>query len=507
MKELVSSPIKVRHWYLMPATVFLVGILSLVLLFWVSLIREKQRVNSSIIEALMDAQICTATAHLWLEEAVSGDTTVDVKKFLAEMDKTISHIDVTLSGGASHNDLVSEPLKDPKLRAHAEEIKSLLLNFKSMGLMRLRNPEKSGIGTALDEQFDAAFKRILEETAALEDIVAKYRAINREDTKRLLIGIMAAWTLIITAATAGIWDHERRRRSAEKALHTANEQLLSQAEELTEHREHLAGLVEKRTSELTAANELLTNEIEQRTLIEETLRESEKQIRELGSRLLIAGEAERRRVSMELHDGLGQGLNVMKLQLGFVCKKLREDQGDIRQNCEELMEYTDRVIEDMRRLSRDLSPAILHDLGLTAALRWLVNSFAKNQPMTVKAEIAELDHFIPEDHWIIIYRVIQEALTNISKHAQADKVSLVIERHDEKVSVSVEDNGRGFDLQQARRKGSAEKGLGLATMDERVRIMDGVLDLWSQEGKGTRMTFSIPIMGKSMKYEIRNTKS
>jgi len=224
----------------------------------------------------------------------------------------------------------------------------------------------------------------------------------------------------------------------------------------------------------------------------EMLEETERERRDLSSRLIDAQEIERRRISMELHDELGQALNVTKLRLRVIEKGLREDQLTIREDCEELLEYMNHVIEDVRRLSLDLSPTVLEDLGLTSALRWLVGNLAKSSGAAIKSEIEEIDHLFPKNQWIAIYRVIQESLTNIGKHARFDNASVVIQCHEDKVIFSIEDDGKGFDSENAMMIQMSDKGFGLTTMKERVRMMGGVLDLWSREGEGTRITFTIP---------------
>ena len=207
----------------------------------------------------------------------------------------------------------------------------------------------------------------------------------------------------------------------------------------------------------------------------------------------MAQEIERKRISMELHDSLGQALNVMKLRIRLVEKGMDESQGAAREDCESLLEYLDEVIEDVRRLSLDLSPAILEDLGLTSALRWLVSYSRQRREKTMTADIAEIDALFPENHRITIYRVIQEALTNVGKHAGASNVSISIRPQGEKVTFSVEDDGKGFDTMEPVQRAVSERGVGLTTMNERVRMMGGVYELWSRAGAGTRITFSLPV--------------
>ncbi len=482
-----------ERWYLMPAVLAAFSILPIILLLWVDRISERLRNDSDIEDAIMDMQIHTATFHLWLEEALTGNVAVTIKDAFASLDQAMNLVDVTLAGGESEHKRISKPLVEPDLRVRAEEIKSLLIKVRILGLERQQKSDKSGSGSVLEHQFHAVFMEVLGRARALEDIIERNEAKNLADFRRFLLGILIMWVSSMVVALAAIWSRELRRRRAVAALVEANDQLLSQAEELSGHREHLTELVEKRTQALTDVNKRLQLEIVEHTHAEELLRETEKHIRYLSTRLLNAQEIERRRISMELHDALGQALNGVKLQIRIIEKGLLETQKEIKKDCEKLLEYMDQVIEDVRRLSLDLSPTILEDLGLTSALRWLISTFANNPSIRVKADIAEIDLLLPDDQWITIYRVIQEALSNIAKHSQAENVSVVIQLHDEKVLFLVEDDGNGFDLVKVSKKDDHEKHLGLTTMNERVRMIGGNFDLWSLEGKGTRITFSIPI--------------
>ncbi|OGW44579.1 MAG: hypothetical protein A2Y66_01185 [Nitrospirae bacterium RBG_13_41_22] len=238
-------------------------------------------------------------------------------------------------------------------------------------------------------------------------------------------------------------------------------------------------------------------DITDRKLTEEALRESEKQLRYLSSQLIVAQEIERKRISRELHDELGQALTLMKMRLRFINENLRNDQTILKEECENSFEYINQVIENVRRLSQDLSPLILEDLGLTAGLKWLINNFVKNNSIQIAHDIENIDRLLSQDSRIIIYRILQETLTNIIKHSKAEKVSVVISKDDDKISFLVEDNGIGFNLNNAVIKKDTPIGLGLRTIEERVRILGGSLELQSQEGKGTRITLSIPIKKES----------
>jgi signal transduction histidine kinase len=246
-------------------------------------------------------------------------------------------------------------------------------------------------------------------------------------------------------------------------------------------------------NELAKFNTALKAQVVERKRTEKALRESEKQLRYLSSQLMATQERERRRISRELHDELMQAMAVLKLRLSLIEGGLKGDRGPMRLECESLLQYIDGMIENVRRLSRDLSPFILEDLGLSAALQWLINNLAKNYNIEASIDVTPIDHLFSQESQIMIYRVFQEALTNIGKHAQASHLSLAIQSQNGSISFLLEDDGKGFDLDQVVAKGAGERGLGLMTMDERVRMLGGTLDIRSQVGGGTRLSFAVPI--------------
>jgi len=231
----------------------------------------------------------------------------------------------------------------------------------------------------------------------------------------------------------------------------------------------------------------------ERKRAEEALKESEKQLRYLSTQLLTAQETERKRISRELHDELGQSMTVMKLRLAFIEKNLSEHQPNLKQECEYGIQYVDQMIENIRRLSRDLSPTILEDFGPSAALRWLVNNFARSYNIRVVLDMIDIDSLLPRDAHVVVYRTVQEALTNIGKHSRAKNVEVSVNQVDRLVRFSIRDDGIGFDERRVSGKTPEEKGLGLTTMKGRAQMAGGVLKILTQEGKGTLVTLEIPI--------------
>jgi signal transduction histidine kinase len=230
---------------------------------------------------------------------------------------------------------------------------------------------------------------------------------------------------------------------------------------------------------------------------ENALRESEQQLRALTSRLLTVQETERRRISGELHDELGQALLYLKLKLGAAREMLRKDQVSLKKDCQTLLQFLDGIIENVRRLSRDLSPTVLEEMGLSSAIKYWLEEFGKYYDVKkIDVDIERIDDLFSQKVQLHIYRIFQECLTNIGKHSQATQISLAVRKQDGRVAFTIHDNGQGFEVMAALARESSTKGIGLATMAERVRMVGGTLEIRSNKGIGTQITFTIPTDGR-----------
>ena len=168
-------------------------------------------------------------------------------------------------------------------------------------------------------------------------------------------------------------------------------------------------------------------DITERKLAEEQLRESEQNLRHLASQLLTAQERERERIARELHDELGQSLLVLKLQASRVERRLDKDQTAIRKEFHEIIRQLDQLVDEIRRLARDLSPTMVRDLGLSSALKRLIEEFSRHYDIQADIDQMEgMDELFPRETQINIYRTFQECLTNIGKYAQASRLSVAI---------------------------------------------------------------------------------
>ena len=224
----------------------------------------------------------------------------------------------------------------------------------------------------------------------------------------------------------------------------------------------------------------------ERAQMTEALREREQRIADLSAHLLRVQEEERKRISRELHDETGQALMVIRLYLGMM-----ESGGakNLRGKIKETVEVVDRTIEGIRRIIGKLSPLVLQELGLVAAIRKEAKDLAKATGVKTRVLFADDVGRLAPGTEQAIYRVVQEALHNVAKHAQAKSVAIQVTREGDAVSVQVEDDGIGI---QPSRGNPRDRSFGLAGIKERIAMLGGVSRVISAKGKGTRIEITVP---------------
>ena len=237
-----------------------------------------------------------------------------------------------------------------------------------------------------------------------------------------------------------------------------------------------------------------------RKKIETELKTSELQLHRLSAQLISAQEDERTRLSVGLHDEVGQSLTVMKLNVILLEESLDPEDREGRRACEEMVAYIDQVIENVRRICRDLAPPAIEDLGLAAALMWLMETLKQHYALHVDMAIDGVDNRLSQDRQILVYRIFQEALNNAVKHAGADTLTLEGCIDGDRLHFSIQDNGKGFHLETAQAIAPENKGLGLPAMKERVRMLGGKLSVDTAPGRGTILQFHLPL-GKKEAYD------
>jgi signal transduction histidine kinase len=209
-------------------------------------------------------------------------------------------------------------------------------------------------------------------------------------------------------------------------------------------------------------------------------------LEQLSARLVDAQETERRAISRELHDEVGQALGALLVDIGRLSTTLSGEHPEAKAQLDNLKSVAERTFQSVRNISLLLRPSMLDDLGLAAALEWQGREVSRRSDMEVSVESESVPEDLPDEYKIYIYRLVQEALNNAVRHSGARNAKVVVERLAKSIVVRVTDDGRGFDPGHSR-------GMGILGMEERVKHLGGTLQVESQPGKGATVTAELPI--------------
>ncbi|MBN2316495.1 MAG: PAS domain-containing protein [Sedimentisphaerales bacterium] len=224
---------------------------------------------------------------------------------------------------------------------------------------------------------------------------------------------------------------------------------------------------------------------------EAKLAESREALRMLAGGLLSIQEEERRRLARELHDDLTQRLAVLAIEAGKLERQLEALPGEIREKIRRMKEQIVKLSSDVHDISRQLHPSIIDDLGIRQAIQSECVNFTKREGIAVKYEPENIPPNIPRNISVCLFRIVQESLRNIAKHAKVTEAKVRLEGHGDAISLTVEDSGVGFDPAQIR----GEAGLGLVSMEERTRLIQGQFQVRSQPGQGTVIQVTAKLAG------------
>jgi len=261
------------------------------------------------------------------------------------------------------------------------------------------------------------------------------------------------------------------------------EQTLANASKELERR------VEERTAELVAANRLMKKMLDEGKRAEEMLLKSRERLRNLSQRLQSLIEDERTRISREIHDELGQALTALKIDLALtrrslVSRGLAEQSAKVHEN----ERAVNRIIRTVRKIATDLRPGILDELGVVAAIEWMAKDFQNRTGIGCKVAVQGVDKISDTVRATAIFRIVQEALTNVMRHAAASRVDVSMKKKDDSLIVEVRDNGIG--IIEGRITGP--KSFGLIGIRERVRLLGGEAVIRGKPGEGTLVRVTLP---------------
>jgi PAS domain S-box-containing protein len=235
---------------------------------------------------------------------------------------------------------------------------------------------------------------------------------------------------------------------------------------------------------------VVANDITGKVKAQQELKESHRQLRELSSYLENIREEERKHISREIHDELGQQLTLLKLDLMQITKKLKPGEQELIEKMKQADQLLAETMRSVRKIATQLRPSILDNLGLVSALEWQSREFEKNFGIHCVFESLLNEPQFPTKQSNALFRIYQEALTNIARHAGATRVDAVLSQEENRIVLEIRDNGKGFNPNDM----TSKKTLGLKGMQERALMIDGDFTIESTPGQGTYIRISIPIL-------------
>ncbi len=263
--------------------------------------------------------------------------------------------------------------------------------------------------------------------------------------------------------------------------------------------------LKQRAREAAVVHRKLNSEIVRRRTVEQKLRKSESEsnqllrqsrelqedLRRLSRRILTTQEEERKRISHELHGIVAQTLTAINVHLATLKAECAKNARGINRNITRTQKLVERSVDKVHRFARELCPAVLDDLGLIPALRSLLERFAEEFEVRVRMTACAKVEGLNNDRRTVLYRVAQEALTNVARHARADRVTVHLQELPKGICMRIHDNGRSFDVERLLRSNKRQR-MGLLGMRERVDMVGGRFAIASAPGKGTTVSARIP---------------
>ena len=240
---------------------------------------------------------------------------------------------------------------------------------------------------------------------------------------------------------------------------------------------------------------VILRDVTERVQGEEALRQSKEELRELALTAQTVREQEKSRVARELHDELAQALTALKMDIGWVREHVPRGDGPLSGKLADIETLLDGTVAATRRISADLRPLMLDDLGLVPAVEWLVQKFTERNGIPCELSIGVDDLQLEDPQASTVFRILQESLTNAARHAQASRVEVTIDRSDGVLALTVRDDGRGFSLQQPRKPGS----YGLMGLRERAYLLGGEVSIASEPDRGTTIEVRIPLESRTVR--------
>jgi len=510
---------KVRHKFLIMFT----PLLALIFAFGLGGISTFFSINQTVVN-LQEDIAPTALSLLEFREVLNLLEGAINARFVqrAEIEQLITRVKVWVqdyaSRGGEGGDAANHKA-DEDMRLRAIRVMSLARyilnvtenNWQEGEVVRVNSniqQEQRGLGLLLDEKLGGHLREL---SMAEKNVAGKYRLGVLMVWTGLTFALLAVLFMVLYLARTVLSPIRLLQEGAKQigdghlehpiVMATGDEfeelavEFNAMAGKLAEFYEQLDRKVVARTQELSLANRELKKEIGERLQAEAEQQKAEEQVRGLTQDLLHVQEVERKRIALDLHDNVAQELSAMKVLTEALCADPAFDSDQVHRQMREWVAVLNQCLGTIRELSYNLMPPGLEHLGIKTVLSSYCREFGQKNGLFVEFSSAGMERLslvLDYDIAINLYRLTQEALNNIKKHAAACHVRVRLLAAGARLLLQIEDDGQGCDLEQARSRAMSNKRLGLLGMEERVKLLGGSLKIHSHPGEGVKLFIEIP---------------
>lgn len=412
-------------------------------------------IYAPLINASVEVELNVTMAHLLVEEILNGDHFEEAQVW-ENYSRAEWYIQAMLKGGQKGEDVIL-PLEDDQMRLIVQDLNKRLHEFQNISKERLEKKNESGSGSEIDQKYNRIFSGFLKEAKIVKQTLQHVMTLDLQRFR--LTHLVLVVTSIFLALAVGITLYRL---------------------------EKLRG---KDFQNLKETFENLENEMEERLRVFQELESSQLQLRKLSHSLQSIREDEKTRIAREVHDELGQMLTGLKMELSCFEKDLQSQPDCLHEKIQSMGGLVDTTINSVRRIATELRPQILDVCGLLDAITWQAQDYQKRTGIKCKLNLEESKIKLDKKLSTSLFRIFQEALTNVARHAKATEIDIDFRCEPEKLLLTIHDNGIGIDLQKLHNSDS----LGILGIRERINFWKGKFTISGKPKLGTTLKIHIPL--------------
>jgi len=460
-----SQAIAYRYWRSLFAVLLLLIALCMLVFYGFSVSKRFSLLNFPLISVVQEIREEAIQIQLHLEKIATHQIPANTPVSWQELEQAIWHLDMMVGKPGGNDPSKGSGKANQKFKNLLEKLENHLFVYQAsvrdfLAIRKARFGEMD-FGPVIEE-----YKKILDDVGIIETTMIAELNDERRDFRIAFVGMSVFSLLMVSIAGFFFWRFERQQVEIQEILERSKDKLEDQ--------------VDERTRMLASANERLLS--------------YQEQLRRVSSELLQTQERERRQIAIEIHDRIGQALAVAKIQLGALTAML-ENPSKLAA-VEEIRTLVTQAIQDTRTLTFELSPPVLYELGLQAALEWLAETIQAQSGLQVFVTGNQHEERLDTSRKVFLFRVVRELLFNVVKHADAQKVDVQVSKAAERIDIDVSDDGRGIEphcLNAQDSDANQDQGFGLFSIREQLRYYNGQLTFKADEGKGTCATITMPL--------------